>query len=738
VTNVTSQRQAQIAALTSVLMIAQQVAGKAARDALFLTSFHTQSLPMAMAVGAVLSLAAVWLLSRLMARHAPASLAPVLFTLNAAGFGVESVLQHDWPRCVAGVLYLHAALIGPITISTFWSMVNERFDPHTAKKAVTRISGGGTLGGVLGGLASWRASTLLPPERILLGLAIVNALAALGARACTTKAERSHRPNATLDAEPAGGMFGSLRTLHAAAFLRNLALLVAIGSATSAVLDYLFSFQAVAHFGKGQALLSFFSLFWLAVGLLSFALQLALGRVALEKLSLALNIAVLPGIILMGGALGLAVPGLASSALLRGAEAVQRNTLFRSAYELLYTPVAVERKRTTKSLIDIGFDRLGTVVGSALVFTTLRAFGGHEATALLGSVVVLALGTFPVTRKLHLGYVEALQQSLKEAEQKLHPAPTSQRADLALSQVPPEREQLIEQLEHVQPGGLTALLDLNADKGVALESEQPEPTKALAQSLSLANQLLSRDPARIRHALDQLEPRDPGVSCALVLLADPDLHQSAASALNKIAPSITGQLIDALVDPSSPFEVRRRLPRVLQNSANQRAAEGLLLGLEDERFDVRYECGRALFKLTDAERLITISQDKTIAAIRKEVSMAERLVNDDSSESEEERARDPQTRLIEGLKRDRVNRSLEHVFNILCLHLDREPLRIAFRALHHEDAKFRGTALEYLATILPEEVREVVWPYLSAEKPLPVAREAKDLLDELSRTELSV
>ena len=32
------------------------------------------------------------------------------------------------------------------------------------------------------------------------------------------------------------------------------------------------------------------------------------------------------------------------------------------------------------------------------------------------------------------------------------------------------------------------------------------------------------------------------------------------------------------------------------------------------------------------------------------------------------------------------------IFTILSLHLEREPLRMAFRALHHEDAHHRGTA----------------------------------------------
>ena len=55
-----------------------------------------------------------------------------------------------------------------------------------------------------------------------------------------------------------------------------------------------------------------------------------------------------------------------------------------------------------------------------------------------------------------------------------------------------------------------------------------------------------------------------------------------------------GTFIDALVDPDQPFAVRRRLPRALAYCTTQRAADGLVLGLDDMRFEVRFRCGRAL------------------------------------------------------------------------------------------------------------------------------------------------
>ena len=136
-------------------MIAQQVAGKATRDAFYLSTFDVETLPVMMAASAVVSLIAVLWLSRMMVRHSPARVVPIAFAVSGAAFMAEWALSFPAPRLAAIVLYLHTALFGAAILSAFWSLINETFVPHTGKSAVAWITGGGTLGGVLGGLAAW-------------------------------------------------------------------------------------------------------------------------------------------------------------------------------------------------------------------------------------------------------------------------------------------------------------------------------------------------------------------------------------------------------------------------------------------------------------------------------------------------------------------------------------------------------------------------------------------------------
>ena len=66
------------------------------------------------------------------------------------------------------------AIFGAVLISGFWSVVNERFDPHTAKQTIARVAAAATLGGVLGGLAAGKIAEFAEVRGMLLVLAALH------------------------------------------------------------------------------------------------------------------------------------------------------------------------------------------------------------------------------------------------------------------------------------------------------------------------------------------------------------------------------------------------------------------------------------------------------------------------------------------------------------------------------------------------------------------------------------
>src|SRR3990172_956080 len=164
-------------------MIAFQISGKATRDALFLSSFGVDALPRMVIAAAVVSALVSVLLARVMARTRPSRLVPRLFGLSALLLLAEWGLAVQARRPAAAILYLHFTALGALLVSGFWAIVNERFDPRTARRTIGHITAGGSLGGLLGGLLPERVGAMLSLTAmlpILAGLHLLCALLVLG------------------------------------------------------------------------------------------------------------------------------------------------------------------------------------------------------------------------------------------------------------------------------------------------------------------------------------------------------------------------------------------------------------------------------------------------------------------------------------------------------------------------------------------------------------------------------
>ena len=117
-----------VAAATAAgtVMITFQIAGKATRDALFLSSFGVDALPGMVIAAAVVSGVVSVALARIMSRTRPSRLVPRLFALSAVLLLAEWALAAQTRRPAAVILYIHFTALGALLVSGFWAIVTER------------------------------------------------------------------------------------------------------------------------------------------------------------------------------------------------------------------------------------------------------------------------------------------------------------------------------------------------------------------------------------------------------------------------------------------------------------------------------------------------------------------------------------------------------------------------------------------------------------------------------------
>jgi hypothetical protein len=186
--------------------------------------------------------------------------------------------------------------------------------------------------------------------------------------------------------------------------------------------------------------------------------------------------------------------------------------------------------------------------------------------------------------------------------------------------------------------------------------------------------LQSGDPNRIRRVLDPRNPMPASILPHVIsLLSNRTVAGLAMDALQAVAETHTGTLIDALLDQTVAAVVRRRLARVLSVCRSQTAADGLLIALEDPAPDVRAQSARSLLRVRRSHPALRIDAERMLDLVRRELA--------------------------------RNAPDLRHVFTLLAFAVPIQPLRAAYRGLRSGDAHARGTAREYLHGILPTDIR---------------------------------
>jgi hypothetical protein len=692
----------------AALMVAYLVAGKTARDSLFLSRFAVTDLPKMYAGAAVFAIVAGIWFAKGLTRRGPERLLPAALLASVALHTAEFALLEQFRGPTVAFVYLHIAGLGAILLSTFWSLANEAFDPREAKRRFPRIAGAGTAGGLAGGLLA--SSVRL--ESLLLLLAGFHAVATFVVWRLARRGESGEpqEPDA-IELNKA-----TRNALQQAPFLKNLGLLVLFGTVAAALLDYQFKSGAVRALGRGPELARYFALFYTANQVLIFLAQTFLTTPALRKFGLGRTAAALPVAVFAGAGGAWLFPSFAMTALVRSVEMIVRGSLFRSAYELFFTPIPPREKRAVKTSIDVGCDRLGDMLG-AVVIQTVLIFGADRGPALLIlATMTLAAAAIWTAAPMDKAYLRVLEHGLLNRAIELDAKDVQDSTTLsALIRTGPHQRAPAE--------------------AVHLPREAPRPADP---ALSRLSELRSGDASRVGAALSDESAFEPlAITQTIRLLAWNEVSEAARSYLTRNVERVLGQLTDGLLDTSSDVAVRRRIPRILAHSASQRAVDGLLPALGDPHFEVRFQVSRALEYLHRTRPELSFDRAVLMDTVERELSVSKTIWKGRKLLDRRDDSDTPYAYLDE-VVRDRAQQSLEHVFSLLAIVLPREPLKVAFRALHGSDRILHGLALEYLETTMPGRCFALLLALLESTPPAATRRDPDTVREDLLASHVSI
>ncbi len=414
------------------LTMAATVAGKAARDALFLDRFSAVQLPyadiaIAIMVGVVMSVY-IRMGERLNLRN--------LQVVSLLAFGASALALWWWAAAAEResgflflIIYLWVGVLSVLAPAQVWTLANFVLTTREAKRMFGLIGGGAILGWIVGGAATRLAVGEYGTEIMLALTAAIQFICVGLVLLIWRQRPSSLPPTGVVASESAGGLRAALDVLGSSRYLKAIAAVILFSSLATTIEAWQFKAIAKEAIPDTDSLAMFFGTFSMAAGAVSLLLQLLLTGRILRRGGVGLTLFIVP-VALTITSMGVLLTGtLAAVIMLRASDQVLRYSIDKATVELLYLPVPAGQVFGVKSFIDTVVYRMGDGVGGLLILLFATALGWSAAQLSLICLILLA-GWIAAAIVARREYVESLRESIHQhrLDAEKASAPTLERA----------------------------------------------------------------------------------------------------------------------------------------------------------------------------------------------------------------------------------------------------------------------------------------------------------------------
>jgi len=292
---------------------------------------------------------------------------------------------------VGRIFFVWTSIFNLFVVSIFWSLMADLFRPVQAKRLFGFVAVGGTGGAVAGSATTaFLASRITPTNLLLLSVALL-VLAAIAANRLMATAPEPEARDAGGDDRPlGGGVLDGIRTVCTSPYLLGIAGYMLLYTITATFLYFQQAEIVEASFADRAARTVFFARIDLAVNILTVMTQVFLTGRIVRRIGIALALAALPLVCVLGfAAVGFA-PTLMTIAVFQVLRRSSNYAVARPCREMLYTVIPREAKYKAKNFIDTFVYRFGDQVG-AWSYAALGALGlGAAAISMVAAPLAAA------------------------------------------------------------------------------------------------------------------------------------------------------------------------------------------------------------------------------------------------------------------------------------------------------------------------------------------------------------
>jgi HEAT repeat protein len=409
--------------------------GRNARDSLFLSNFGIQYLPyMYFANAVVLVICSIFYTSLVDRVERGKFLASISLLFVALLLGSRAILAAQ-PRWFYPVLYILAQAIWNFSLLQFWTFLADLFDTRQARRLFPLVAIGSLLGMIAVGLTSRPLVKALGTENLLLVWAgLIFAALILGGIVYTkyrpargaTAGDRASLPPPRKLSEWEKFKDGASR-LRQEPLLRSMALITLLLWTVFTVVDFCFNQRALDTYPNKNELTAFLGSFRGWAGFLCLIVQLFLTSPLISRLGVGATIIFHPTFLSLSTLWMAWRFGNPSVYTAKMGDHVLLYTVQDSSFQLLYSPVPLDRRARIRGFID-GFVKPMSMAVAGVLLLLGNWYLSARQISMIG--LLLSFGWLAAALTTKKGYIRALLQNLQADSPALRQAAATALAKL--------------------------------------------------------------------------------------------------------------------------------------------------------------------------------------------------------------------------------------------------------------------------------------------------------------------
>ncbi len=401
--------------LNIFLIISTLLIVKPAVTGLFIGQFGVESLPLAFVVVAVFATILSFFYSYRLGKTSFFTLIrrTNIFSISILMLFGTMLSFHILESWVIYIFYIWVALFAVVSASQFWILANLVFNPREAKRLFGFIGAGAIAGGIFGGYLTSLLAPLIGSEKLLF-------VSALLIWFCIPITRNIWRENISGKASPQISKKETqrieespFRLILKSKHLTYLAGIIGISVIVARLVDYQFNALASLKIQDPDELTAFFGFWFSNFNLISLIIQLFITRRVVGVFGIGTSLFFLPAAVFIGAVMVIFLPSLFSAIIIKMSDASLKQSINKSAVELLALPIPAEIKSKTKTFIDVFVDSVATGIGGIILVLIINWF--KLSIPYISIMIIITIGIwFYFAMNVRKEYIKSFQVKIKQ------------------------------------------------------------------------------------------------------------------------------------------------------------------------------------------------------------------------------------------------------------------------------------------------------------------------------------